>query len=310
MQNSPTNNPLLDIHPEVGAAIDDHHPVVALESTIITHGMPYPANVETAFGVEEQVRKQGAIPATIAVMNGKIKVGLNHTDLEKLADTPQVRKLSRADIAYSLAMGETGSTTVAATMIAAHLAGINVFATGGIGGVHVDGQNSMDISADLTELAKTPIMVVSAGPKAILDIERTLEYLETLGVSVVTVGSDTMPAFWSSSSPFPTPLKVDNETQIANIWQTRQTLGQTGGMLIANPVPDHAAIDYDTMAQLIDDALSLANAEGVRGKAVTPWLLAKIVDLSHGQSLSTNKSLIFNNAAFAGKLAVACSLNS
>lgn len=300
-----TINNLLELTPEIATALKNNAPVVALESTIITHGMPWPKNMETAQAVEAAVREAGAIPATIAIMGGKIKVGLTADDLKLLSKAEDVMKLSRADLAFAISQNKTGSTTVAATMMAAQMAGIQVFATGGIGGVHKDGENSLDISADLTELAKTPVIVVCAGAKAILDIPRTLEVLETNGVPVVSYGVDELPAFWSRSSGIPSPLRLDTPTQIANFWHTRNQIGQQGGMLIANPVPETDEIPADVMAGFISDAVAAAEAEGVKGKAVTPWLLGMILELTDGRSLGTNVALICGNAKLAGEIAVA-----
>ncbi len=300
-----TQNTLLEFTPQVSKALANGAPVVALESTIITHGMPWPKNMETAQAVETAVREAGAVPATIAVMNGKIKVGLSAPDLKALAKAKDVMKLSRADFAFALSQNRIGSTTVAATMMAAQLAGIEVFATGGIGGVHKDGENSLDVSADLGELAKTNVIVVCAGAKAILDIPRTLEVLETNGVPVVSCGVDELPAFWSRSSGIKSPLRLDTPARIASLWQTRKQIGQQGGLLIANPVPQADEIPADVMADYISDAVAAAEAEGIRGKAVTPWLLAKILELSDGKSLGTNIALICANARLGGEIAVA-----
>ncbi len=297
-------NSLLEFTPEIEQALKNKEPVVALESTIISHGMPWPKNIETAQAVESHVRQAGAIPATIAVMNGKIKVGLTPENLTFLAKAQNVMKLSRADLAFALAQNRVGSTTVAATMMAAELAGIEVFATGGIGGVHKNGENSMDVSADLSELAKTPVIVVCAGAKAILDIERTLEVLETNGVPVVAIGVDEIPAFWSRSSGIPARLRLDSAAQVARFWNTRRQLSLPGGLLIANPVPQSDEISMDIMSGYITRAINAANGEGIKGKDVTPWLLAKILELTDGASLATNVSLICNNASFAARIAV------
>ena len=303
------HNPLLQFTTEIEHALQNGKPVVALESTIITHGMPWPKNMETAQAVEENVRKAGAIPATIAIMDGKIKVGLEEQDLVALSKTKDAMKLSRADLAFAISQNRVGSTTVAATMIAAQLAGIEVFATGGIGGVHKQGENSMDVSADLGELAKTPVIVVCAGAKAILDIPRTLEVLETNGVPVVSIGVDELPAFWTRDSGIPTPLRLDTASQVAQFWQARKVLnqhgGQNGGLLIANPVPKADEIAANIMDGYINDAVEAAELAGIKGKAVTPWLLSKILELTEGSSLATNVSLICNNARMAGEIAVA-----
>ncbi|MCP4182422.1 MAG: pseudouridine-5'-phosphate glycosidase [Hyphomicrobiales bacterium] len=308
MTNAP-DHPMLEFTSEIKQALAEGKPVVALESTIITHGMPWPQNMETAQAVETHIRETGAIPATIAIMNGKIKIGLGEADLTVLSKTQDAMKLSRADMAFALSQNHLGSTTVAATMMAAELAGIEVFATGGIGGVHKGGETSMDISADLRELEKTPVIVVCAGAKAILDIQRTLEVLETSGVPVVSIGVDEVPAFWSRDSGIASPLRLDTATEVAHFWNTRKSLGQQGGLLIANPVPEHDQIQSEIMNRYISKAIEEANKQGIKGKAVTPWLLAKIFELSDGDSLSTNVSLICNNARMAGEIAV-CLANS
>lgn len=296
-------NPHLDIAPEVAEALAAGRPVVALESTIITHGMPYPHNVNMASRVEEILREEGAVPATIAVINGRIKIGLSAEERNILADCKDPMKLSRADLAYALAQSRTGGTTVAATMISAHQAGIKVFATGGIGGVHKGAEESFDISADLDELSRTPVIVVSAGAKAILDIEKTLEVLETRGVPVVAFGTDTMPAFWSRISPFKAPLRLDRAEDIARFYQVRGELGIVGGMLVANPVPEASEIPADTMREYIDAAQAELDRNGITGKAVTPTLLARILELTEGASLQTNIALVENNARLAAKIA-------
>lgn len=293
----------LDIAPEVRDALAANRPVVALESTIITHGMPFPQNSAMAARVEGIIREEGAVPATIAVMNGVLKIGLSDTERDALAQTPDAMKLSRADLAFAIAQRRTGGTTVAATMIAAHLAGIQVFATGGIGGVHKGAEQTFDISADLDELARTPVIVVSAGAKAILDIEKTLEVLETCGVPVVGFGTDIMPAFWSRTSPFKAPLRLDTAQEIARFHALRGELGTPGGMLIANPVPEAAEIPVDRMSGTIAAAQAELVANGVTGKAVTPTLLARILELTDGESLRTNIALVENNARLAARIA-------
>lgn len=299
----------LDIHPEIQQALRKNEPVVALESTIITHGMPWPTNVETALAVEEIIRKNGAIPATIAVLDGTIKIGLDADTIERLAKETDVLKLSRADLAFALSNGKPGSTTVAATMIAAELAGIEVFATGGIGGVHMGASESFDISADLGELGHTNVIVVCAGPKAILDIPKTLEVLETNGVPVVGYNCEELPAFWSRSSGIPAPLRLDSCEEIVKMWQMRRDLRQHGSILINNPVPEADEIPAAEMAGHITQAIGEAKAEGVSGKAVTPWLLSRIFEITDGKSLTTNIALIENNAKLAAKIAVAsCAL--
>ena len=294
----------MTIAPEIAHALAETRPVVALESTIVTHGMPYPENVETARAVETVVRDNGAIPATIAVGDGIIRVGLTDAELEALADAKDVMKLSRADLAIGLASGRTGSTTVAATMIAAHLAGISVFATGGIGGVHRGAELNFDISADLRELAETPVAVVAAGAKAILDIPKTLEVLETLGVPVITLGQDDFPAFWSRSSGLASPLRLDSAGAIATSVAMRRTLGLPGGALIGNPIPAKDEIPAKTLAPLIAQSLKEADEQGIGQKAVTPFLLQRIFELTEGASLTANIALIKNNAALAAQIAV------
>ncbi len=288
---------------EVAAARQTGAPVVALESTIITHGMPYPQNVETAQTVESDIRAAGAVPATIAVMGGAIHIGLEPDALQTLAQASAVAKLSRADIAFALATGQTGATTVAATMIAAHLAGIAVFATGGIGGVHRGAQSSFDISADLTELAQTPVTVVAAGPKAILDLPKTLEVLETNGVPVITYGQDELPAFWSRDSGLPSPLRADSPDDIAAAHLMRARLNLPGGQLVANPIPANAEIPAATLAPIIARALSEADAQAISAKQVTPFLLQRIFELTNGDSLTANIALVRNNARLAARIA-------
>lgn len=293
----------IDIHAPVAEALAAGRPVVALESTIITHGMPYPDNGAMAANVEKIISDEGAVPATIAVVNGRIKIGLSDGERESLAMTGDAMKLSRADFAFAVAEGRTGGTTVAATMIAAHMAGIKVFATGGIGGVHKGAEKSFDISADLDELARTPVIVVSAGAKAILDIEKTLEVLETRGVPVIGHGCETMPAFWSRQSPFRAPLTLDTPEKIAKLFKTRQALGIDGGVLVANPVPAADEIPATEMAGYIEAAQKAAEAQNVTGKAVTPFLLGKILEITNGRSLKTNIALVENNARVAARVA-------
>ena len=298
-------HPLITISPEVQTALLDGQGVVALESTIITHGMPYPQNRETALRVEKAVRDGGAIPATIAILDGQIMIGLNDEQLNTLALTRDAMKLSRADLAMAISRKAMGSTTVAATMIIAHIAGIKVFATGGIGGVHQGAENSFDISADLQELGRTPVTVICAGAKAILDIPKTLEVLETLGVPVLAYGQDEVPAFWSRSSGLQAPLRVDSIAAIVAFMQAREALQLGGGVLVTNPVPADAEIPRETMQIFISQAIAESQAAGITGKAVTPWLLGRIVELSDGKSLSTNQALITNNATLAAELAAA-----
>ncbi|ESY03727.1 pseudouridine-5'-phosphate glycosidase [Mesorhizobium sp. LNJC399B00] len=295
----------IDIHAPVAEALAAGRPVVALESTIITHGMPYPDNGAMAANVEKIILDNGAVPATIAVVAGRIKIGLSDGERESLAMTGDAMKLSRADLGFAVAQGRTGGTTVAATMIAADMVGIKVFATGGIGGVHKGAEKSFDISADLDELARTPVIVVSAGAKAILDIEKTLEVLETRGVPVIGHGCETMPAFWSRHSPFRAPLTLHRPEEIAHFYKTRAALGLVGGMLIANPVPQDDEIPADEMAGYIEAAQKAAEAQNVTGKAVTPFLLGKILDLTGGRSLKTNIALVENNARLAARIAKA-----
>lgn len=298
-----TARPYIDIHGPVAEALKAGRPVVALESTIITHGMPYPDNGAMAANVEKIISDEGAVPATIAVVNGRIKIGLSDGERESLAMTGDAMKLSRADFAFAVGEGRTGGTTVAATMIAAHMAGIKVFATGGIGGVHKGAEKSFDISADLDELARTPVIVVSAGAKAILDIEKTLEVLETRGVPVIGHGCETMPAFWSRQSPFRAPLTLDAPEKIARLFKTRQALGIGGGLLVANPVPVADEIPAAEMAGYIEAAQKAAEAQNVTGKSVTPFLLGKILEITNGRSLKTNIALVENNARVAARVA-------
>jgi pseudouridine-5'-phosphate glycosidase len=288
---------------EVADALAAGQPVVALESTIITHGMPWPGNRDMALEVEAAIRAEGAVPATIAVIDGRLHAGLDEAAITALAQTREVMKLSRADLAFAIAERRTGATTVAATMMVAHLAGIRVFATGGIGGVHRGAEQSFDVSADLDELARTPVIVVSAGAKAILDIPKTLEALETRGVPVVAFGQDEMPAFWSRGSGLKAPLRLDEASAIARFDATRRALGGHGGMLIANPVPAEAEIPAGAINAHIEAALTKAAARGVEGKAVTPFLLGEILDLTGGESLKTNIALVLNNARLAAHIA-------
>ncbi|ESW96837.1 pseudouridine-5'-phosphate glycosidase [Mesorhizobium sp. LSJC268A00] len=300
-----TARPFIDIHKPVAEALATGRPVVALESTIITHGMPYPDNGAMAANVEKIVLDNGAVPATIAVVAGRIKIGLSDGERESLAMTGDAMKLSRADLGFAVAEGRTGGTTVAATMIAANMVGIKVFATGGIGGVHKGAEKSFDISADVDELARTPVIVVSAGAKAILDIEKTLEVLETRGVPVIGHGCEMMPAFWSRQSRFRAPLTLHKPEEIAHFYKTRAALGLGGGMLIANPVPQDDEIPADEMAGYIEAAQKAAEVQNVTGKAVTPFLLGKILELTGGRSLKTNIALVENNARLAARIAKA-----
>jgi pseudouridine-5'-phosphate glycosidase len=296
-------NPPLVFSPAIDAARRAGRPLVALESTIITHGMPWPQNVATARRVEETVRAAGAEPATIAVLAGRIHIGLTPAELDTLGQARDVLKLSRADLAVCVASGRTGATTVAATMICARLAGIDVFATGGIGGVHRGAETSFDISADLRELSATPVSVVSAGAKAILDLHKTLEVLETFGVPVIAVGQAEFPAFWSRSSGLPAPLRLDTAREIAAAHLMRARLGLPGGQLVANPIPAEAEIPRDVITPFIEQALAEAATRGIAAKAVTPFLLARLFELTAGRSLEANIALVLNNARLAAALA-------
>ncbi|MFN8830789.1 MAG: pseudouridine-5'-phosphate glycosidase [Labrys sp. (in: a-proteobacteria)] len=287
----------------VAAARAAGRPIVALESTIITHGMPYPDNVATARRVEAAVRAEGAEPATIVVIDGEIHVGLDDAMLDEVGRSQGFLKLSRADLGYAVAMKRNGSTTVAATMIGAALAGIEVFATGGIGGVHRGAETSFDISADLQELARTPVCVVCAGAKAILDLPKTLEVLETLGVPVVGYGVDELPAFWSRSSGLRAPLRVDEPADVARMIRMRARLGLSGGVLVANPIPADAEIPAADINPAIEAAVAAAEAEGIGGKALTPYLLSRILAITQGRSLTANIALVENNARVAARIA-------
>lgn len=295
----------LHVSNEVSVALADNQPIVALESTIITHGMPWPQNAETARSVETKVRSTGAIPATIAVLNGHLHVGIDDSQLEQLAQTKEIMKLSRADLAACMATEKSGSTTVAATMIVAALANISVFATGGIGGVHRDAAESLDISADLNELARTDVNVVCAGAKAILDLPKTMEYLETLGVPVVGWQCDELPAFWSRQSGIETPIRFDALEQLVRFIELRRAMNLGGGVLIANPVPAADEIPTQELSAVIERALQAAQKQKVTGKDVTPFLLSHVLQNTEGRSLECNIALIENNAQLAGQLAVA-----
>lgn len=288
---------------EVRAAKNAGHAIVALESTIITHGMPYPQNVEVAAQVEQDIRDAGATPATIAVIDGKLHVGLEPDQLQSLGQAKGVAKLSRADMAACIATGGTGATTVAATMIAAQFAGIEVFATGGIGGVHKGAEATFDISADLHELAQTRVTVVAAGAKAILDVPKTLEVLETLGVPVIAFGQDAFPAFWSAQSPLSAPLRMDDAAQIARAHATRKALDLPGGQLVANPIPAGDQIPAPELIPIIEAAQADADTHGITGKGVTPYLLQRIFELTGGRSLTANIALVRNNARLAAQIA-------
>lgn len=293
----------LTIHPEVAEALAAGKPVVALESTIITHGMPFPQNVEMARSVEAAIRERGAVPATIAIMGGRIHIGLSGEELDRLGQTPDAMKLSRADLAVGLTSGRVGATTVAATMICAKLAGIAVFATGGIGGVHRGAETTFDISADLPELGATAVTVVAAGAKAILDIPKTMEVLETQGVPVIAFGQDEVPAFWSRQSGLKAPLRMDTAAEIAESHLMRARLGLPGGQLVANPIPTEHEIPQLEINPAIEAALREAEAQGIAAKEVTPFLLDRIFALTEGRSLSSNIELVLNNARLAADIA-------
>lgn len=298
-------NPLISVAPEVSEALAFGEPVVALESTIISHGMPYPRNVAMAREVEQIIRDGGAVPATIAVLHGIPRVGLSADELELLGSDPHVTKVSIRDLPHVMATGAHGATTVASTMRLAALAGISVFVTGGLGGVHRGGEASMDVSADLVELGQTSVAVVSAGVKSILDIGRTLEVLETLGVPVVVHGSDEFPSFYSRSSGFAAPLRADTVEQLAGMMRAMWGLGLAGAISIANPVPAAEEIPAEEIGALIDQALRECEERGITGKDITPFLLGRIVELSDGRSLETNVALVRNNARLGAALAVA-----
>ena len=297
-------NDYLDIHPDVEEAIKNKLPIVALESTIISHGMPYPKNIETALMVEDTVRSNNAIPATIAIINGRLKVGLTNKEIEFLATNNKVRKISRRDLAIAVSKKLSGSTTVASTMIIANLAKIAVFATGGIGGVHRGAEKTFDISADLEELSKTNVCVVCAGPKAILDIGLTLEYLETKGVPVIGYKTSELPAFYSSKSGFNVDYRVDAALDIAEILKTKWDLSIKGGVLVTNPIPIAFELELVMMNKAINEAIIEADKEKIIGKDITPYLLSKVNELTEGKSLDANIKLIQNNAALAAKIAV------
>ena len=293
-------NQYLDIAPEVKRALDEGRPVVALESTIISHGMPYPKNVETALLVERTIRENGAVPATIAVIGGRLKAGLSHEEIEHLGKAGRnVAKASRRDLPALVARGVDGATTVATTMIIAHMAGIRIFATGGIGGVHRGAEFTMDISADLEELAQTPVMVVCAGAKSILDLGLTLEYLETKGVPVIGYGTEELPAFYTRMSGFGVDYRVDSPEELAAIFAAQRELGYRGGMLVANPIPEEYAMDKAVIDAAIERALDEAREQHIHGKETTPFLLARVVELTGGESLESNIRLVLNNARVA-----------
>ena len=299
-------NPYLDISPEVQEALAAGKPVVALESTIISHGMPYPQNVETALNVERIIRENGAVPATIAIIKGRLKAGLSADEIEYLGRKGyDVTKASRRDLPVLVARGEDGATTVATTMIIAAMAGIRVFATGGIGGVHRGAEVTMDISADLEELAQTPVLVVCAGAKSILDLGLTLEYLETKGVPVIGFGTDELPAFYTRKSGFGVDYRLDTPREVADAFRAKLAMALKGGMLVTNPIPEEYSMDPDVINKAIDDAIAEANARGIKGKQTTPFLLAKIKDITGGDSLASNIRLVYNNAQLAAQIAAA-----
>ena len=298
-------NQYLDIHPEVAQALAEGKPVVALESTIISHGMPYPQNVETALNVEEIIRQHGAVPATIAIIGGRLKAGLSREEIEYFGKKGQaIHKASRRDLAVLCARGEDGATTVATTLIIAHLAGIKVFATGGIGGVHRGAETTMDISADLEELAQTPVMVVCAGAKSILDLGLTLEYLETKGVPVIGYGTEELPAFYTRQSGFKVDYRIDTPAELAAAFKASHAMGLPGGMLVTNPIPEEYSMPADVINAAIDQAIAEANTKGIHGKATTPFLLARVAELTGGDSLASNIRLVYNNAKVAALTAV------
>ena len=293
----------LSITPEVSAALRDGKPVVALESTILSHGMPYPENLAFAAEIEKIIRAEGAVPATIAIIDGVLKVGLSQSELELMCKGENVAKVSRRDLPVMCALGRTGATTVASTMIIASLAGIRVFATGGIGGVHRGAETTMDISADLQELRKTSVVVVCAGAKMILDIGLTLEYLETMGVPVLGLRTADFPAFYCRKSGFGVDYEARDEAEVARIAKLKWDLGLTAGIMVGNPVPEEYARDFDRMNAVIETCIASAKADGIKGKAITPYLLAHIVEATGGESLKTNIQLAYNNARAAAKIA-------
>ena len=298
-------NKYLDIKPEVAEALAAGKPVVALESTIISHGMPYPQNVQTALEVERIVRANGAVPATIAVIGGRLKAGLTPEEIEYFGKKGQaIAKASRRDLAVLCARGEDGATTVTTTMIIAHMAGIRVFATGGIGGVHRGAETTMDISADLEELGQTPVMVVCAGAKSILDLGLTLEYLETKGVPVIGYGTEELPAFYTRTSGFRVDYRMDSPAELAKAFKTQNDLGFPAGMLVTNPIPEEYAMPLEVITAAIDKAIAESVEKGIHGKQTTPFLLARVSELTGGDSLASNIQLVFNNARLAAKTAV------
>ena len=297
-------NKYLDISAEVSAALAEGKPVVALESTIISHGMPYPQNVETALAVERIVRDNGAVPATIAIIGGRLKAGLTPEEIEYFGKKgPEIAKASRRDLPVLIARGQDGACTVTTTMMIAHMAGIGVFATGGIGGVHRGAETTMDISADLEELGQTPVMVICAGAKSILDLGLTLEYLETKGVPVIGYGTEELPAFYTRKSGFGVDYRLDTPAELAAAFHAQREMGLKGGMLVTNPIPEEYSMDPDIINKAIDQAIAECQAQGVHGKATTPFLLARVKDLTGGDSLDSNIQLVFNNARLAARTA-------
>ena len=299
-------NQYLDVKPEVAEAVAAGKPVVALESTIISHGMPYPQNARTALSVEKIIRENGAVPATIAIIGGRLKAGLTPDEIEYFGKKgPEIAKASRRDLAVLCARGEDGATTVTTTMMIADMAGIRVFATGGVGGVHRGAETTMDISADLEELATTPVMVVCAGCKSILDLGLTLEYLETRGVPVIGYGTEILPAFYTRESGFRVDYRMDSPEEIAKAFRIKNEMGLRGGMLVTNPIPEEYSMDPAVINKAIDDAVEEARQKGIHGKETTPFLLARIKDLTGGNSLDSNIQLVYNNARLAARIAAA-----
>ena len=297
-------NKYLDISPEVSAALAAGKPVVALESTIISHGMPYPQNVKTALEVEQIIRDNGAVPATIAIIGGRLKAGLTPEEIEYFGKKgPEIAKASRRDLPVLVARGQDGACTVTTTMMIAHMAGIGVFATGGIGGVHRGAETTMDISADLEELGQTPVMVICAGAKSILDLGLTLEYLETKGVPVIGYGTDELPAFYTRTSGFGVDYRLDTPAELAAAFHAQRAMGLKGGMLVTNPIPEEYSMDPAVINKAIDQAIAECQTQGVHGKATTPFLLARVKDLTGGDSLDSNIQLVFNNARLAARTA-------
>ena len=294
----------LDVAPEVAQAVAAGKPVVALESTIISHGMPYPQNVKTALEVEQIIRDNGAVPATIAIIGGRLKAGLTPAEIEYFGKKgPEIAKASRRDLPVLVARGQDGACTVTTTMMIAHMAGIGVFATGGIGGVHRGAETTMDISADLEELGQTPVMVICAGAKSILDLGLTLEYLETKGVPVIGYGTDELPAFYTRTSGFGVDYRLDTPAELAAAFHAQRAMGLKGGMLVTNPIPEEYSMDPAVINKAIDQAIAECQAQGVHGKATTPFLLARVKDLTGGDSLGSNIQLVFNNARLAARTA-------